>query len=251
MEENKIRAIMIEDEERARMVLRQLLTDYCPRVELMAEAGDVPTGVQAIQHHQPDVVFLDISLPGYTGFQLLDFFQPDSFAIIFTTAYREHAVRAFEVSAVDYLLKPIEIDALIQSMEKLERRLHGGPRLEEFTTLRQNLAHGMVTRIALPVHDGILFVDAEEMLHLEADGAYTRVALADGSRILVAKNLKTMERLLDHPAFFRTHRSHLINLKRVRKFVRNEGGFIEMDNGDVVSLAKDRRELFLQVFTRL
>ena len=245
-----LKAIIIDDEERARSVLQSLLDEYCPEVEVLATAASVPEGVRVIQDHQPELVFLDIEMPGYSGFQLLDFFPADQFAIVFTTAYKEYAVQAFEVSAVDYLLKPIVIDKLIAAVQKVHQTRKTAQETTPLEVLKENFRANRVERIALPVTEGILFVESEEISHLEAEGAYTQVYLANGSKVLVSKHLKQLESLLDHPTFFRTHRSHLINLNRVRRFIRREGGYIEMDDGSTVPLAKNRKEDFLQAFER-
>ncbi|OJJ20312.1 DNA-binding response regulator [marine bacterium AO1-C] len=244
-----LKALIIDDEAKARRILHELLKEYCPQVEVVADADDVPNAVKAIHKHQPNLVFLDIEMPGYTGFQLLDFFDQINFEIIFTTAYREYAIQAFQVSAIDYLLKPIQIELLIKAVEKVQGQLKPPQINERINTLKNNLSQEHITRIALPVSEGLLFVEVDEIVYLNAEGAYTQIFLEGGRKVLVSKKIKSFEKVLDHPGFFRTHRSYLINLNRVKQYVKQDGGYIIMDNGDTVSLARERKEAFLKVYS--
>lgn len=245
-----LKALIIDDEAKARRILLELLKEYCPQVEVVGEADDVPNAVKAIHKHQPNLVFLDIEMPGYTGFQLLDFFDNVSFEIIFTTAYREYAIQAFQVSAIDYLLKPIQIELLIKAIEKVESQLSSAPQINErIDALKSNLSQEHITRIALPVAEGLLFVEVEEIVYLNAEGAYTQIFLDGGKKVLVSKKIKSFEKVLDHPSFFRTHRSYLINLNRVKQYVKQDGGYIVMDNNDSVNLARERKEDFLKAYS--
>lgn len=244
-----LKALIIDDEAKARRILLELLKEYCPQIEIVGEADDVPNAVKAIHKHQPNLVFLDIEMPGYTGFQLLDFFDSVNFEIIFTTAYREYAIQAFQVSAIDYLLKPIQIELLIKAIEKVESQLNAPQINERIDTLKSNLSQEHITRIALPVAEGLLFVEVEEIVYLNAEGAYTQIFLDGGKKVLVSKKIKSFEKVLDHPSFFRTHRSYLINLNRVKQYVKQDGGYIVMDNNDSVNLARERKEDFLKAYS--
>lgn len=242
-----LKAIIIDDEARSRKLLQTLIEEYCETVEIIALADDVPSGVQAINREYPDLIFLDIEMPGYTGFQLLDFFEEIHFEIIFTTAYREYAIQAFQVSAIDYLLKPIQIDQLLRAVEKAGNRVHQAFQQQRMQALQENLQQqGLISKIALPVSDGLFFVEVSNILYLSADRSYCNVHLADGNRMLVSRNLKEFERMLVHPFFFRSHRSFLINLNHVEQFVKKDGGYITMRNGDVVNISRDRRDLLLE-----
>lgn len=246
------KAIIIDDEPRARKVLSTLLAENCPEVEILGTAGDVPEGVKSINKLQPDVVFLDIEMPGYSGFELLDFFQEVTFQIIFTTAYSEYALQAFEVSAIDYLLKPIQIDKLISAVEKAKQQISYSQTAEKLEALKSNLsAEGQIKKIALPVANGLLFVETLDIIYLKAEGSYTQIHLVNGPKLLVSKKLKEFEQLLQNPSFFKSHRSFLINLDHVQQYVRQDGGYIVMKNQDVVSIAKDRRDSLLKAISRI
>jgi len=240
--------VIIDDEGKARRILEAMLKEHCPEVQVIAAAEDVPSGVKIIQKHNPDLVFLDIEMPGYTGFQLLEFFDQPTFEVIFTTAYSEYALQAFQVSAVDYLLKPIQIEQLKQAVDKAIR-MHGNSQvIERLTALRENVEENTLQKIALPVSEGLRFVPLKEVLYLKADGSYTHIFLIDGTRILISKKIKEFENTLaPRNNFFRTHRSYIINLGRIKNYIRQDGGYIVMENGDEVDLSRDRKDEFQQL----
>lgn len=245
-----IRAIVIDDEAKARRMMEALLKEYCPDVEVVAIAEDVPSGVLAINKHKPDVLFLDVEMPGYTGFQLLDFFNEVNFEIIFTTAHSDYALQAFQVSAIDFLLKPIQISELIKSVEKL-KRLQGLQR-ERFDTLKENFKDHAIKKLALPVSEGLIFVDVDDILYLEADGAYTTFHLSNGKRVMVSKKIKEYEGALNiNNHFFRAHRSYIVNLKRIKQYIKQEGGYILMDNESQIPLARERKDEFTELIQKI
>lgn len=239
-----MKAIIVDDEDRARRSLETLLTAHCPELVIAEQCSNVPKAVLAIKQHQPDVVFLDIEMPEFSGFELMNFFDDVDFEIVFVTAYSEYALRAFEFSAVDYLLKPVQVDKLKTAISKVKDRVHSNNMKQRLEVLQQNLQNDEFSKIALPVSDGLLFVEVSNIAMLEADGAYTLVYLADGSKLLVSKKLKFFEDLLaKRKNFFRIHRSHLINLNFVKKYNRLES-FIQMDNGLSMPVSKDRKKEF-------
>jgi two-component system LytT family response regulator len=245
-----MKAVIIDDEGKARRILEALLNQNCEDVEVVAVADDVPSGVKMINREQPDIVFLDIEMPGFSGFQLLEFFDEIDFDIIFTTAYSEHALKAFEVSAIDYLLKPIQIDQLIKAVDKV-RSKKAAQINEKINTLKENLRENKISKIALPVADGLLFVKPEEILYLKAESSYTNIYLAENKTILVSKTLKEFEKLIDHPHFMRIHRSYFVNLNHIKQYFKSDGGHIEMINGDIVYFSKDKKEEMLAAFQSL
>ncbi len=246
MSDSKITAVMIDDEERARDTLRTLLRDYCPQVEILAECANVPDGVLAINKHQPKLVFLDIEMPEYNGFELLSFFREVDFEIIFVTAYNDYALRAFEVSAVDYVLKPVDIDKLKAAVEKASKRLEGHDMKNRLDVLKDSFKTNQFNKIALPLAEGLLFVDVMEIVYLEADGAYTNVWLKDGSKILVSKKIKFFEEVLEgRQNFFRSHRSFMVNINFIKKYNRADNSLL-LDNGKTIIISRDRKAEFEQ-----
>lgn len=239
-----IKAIVIDDEERASRVLNNLIGTYCPDVNVAATCTNVPEAVLAINKHKPDVVFSDIEMPEYNGFDLIQFFEKPEFEIIFTTGYSEYAMQAFEVSAVDYLLKPIQIEKLEAAVEKLKSRIEKATILERVKTLQTNLQSSQINRVALPISDGLVFIDVNKITLIEADGAYTNVCISDGSKLLVSKKIRYFEELLEsRPEFFRIHRSSIVNINDIKKYSKTEG-YVNLESGISVRIARDRKAAF-------
>lgn len=239
-----IKAIIIDDEERARNTLSSLLLNYCPEICVLATCANVPDGVLAINKHKPDVVFLDIEMPDYNGFELLGFFREIDFDIIFVTAYSEYAIKAFEISAVDYILKPIDIDQLKNSVEKLKQKKLHSQMQEQIELLKESYKGDDIRKIALSMSNGLTFVEVSEIVLLEADGAYTTFYMKNGQRILVSKKLKFYEDILSNRAyFFRTHRSYFINVNYIRSYSRSENAIL-MENEFSVTISRDRKQEF-------
>ncbi|MBK7666878.1 MAG: response regulator transcription factor [Sphingobacteriaceae bacterium] len=241
-----LNAIIIDDEERARNTLSSLLLSYCPGINIVEACSNVPDGVIAINKHKPNVVFLDIEMPEYNGFELLNFFRDIDFEIIFVTAYNEHALKAFEVSAIDYVLKPVDIDKLKSAVEKAEKKLTGFDMQVRLDILKESFKTEQFNKIALPVADGLLFVETSEISYLEADGAYTEVWLRNGSKIVVSKKLKFFEEVLDKRAnFFRSHRSYIVNINFIKKYNKSDNA-LTLDNGKTIIISRDRKSDFEQ-----
>jgi two-component system LytT family response regulator len=243
-----MKVVLIDDEKKARTLLQILLEENCPTITAIHQAENLPAGVRLIHEQQPDLVFLDIEMPGYSGIQILDFFAPHqiNFELIFTTAYSQYAIKAFELNAVDYLLKPLRPDQVQQAVQKVQEKIGGSQLRERLEELRHSLTEPQIAKIAFPLADGILFVAVEELILLAAERMYTRVYTKNDGVFIVSKPLKFFTENLDQSkAFFRPHRSYLINLQCIKKYVNKDGGYLLMDNGEVVSVSKDRKkELF-------
>ncbi len=244
------KAIIIDDEAKARRLLKALLEEHCPQIEIVEEAEDVPGGVKAIHQHAPDIVFSDIDMPGYNGFQLLDFVDKANFELIYCTGFHEYALKAFEVSAIDYLLKPLRASQLVNAVERAIRlRASGSHQVpQRLEALKENIHNTVLKKIALPVSYGLIFIDISDLMLLEADGAYTNVFLKNGQKLLISKKLKDFENMLSgNPVFFRTHRSYIINRECIHQYVRSDGGSIIMSDNTVVPLARERKDDFQQM----
>lgn len=246
-----IKAIIIDDEAKARRMMEALLKEYCPDVEVLETAEDVPSGVLAINKHKPDVLFLDVEMPGYTGFQLLDFFKEVDFEIIFTTAHSDYALQAFQVSAVDYLLKPIQISELIKAVEKL-KKIKGVESKKRIETLKENFKDSSIKKLALPVAEGLIFCDINDIQYLEADGSYTHFIFTDGKKLMVSKKIKEFEDVLNtNNHYFRTHRSFIVNLDKIKQYVKQDGGYILLENNVQIPLARERKDEFLAIIENM
>lgn len=245
-----IKAVIIDDEERARNVLKALLEEFCPEVEVLASCHNVPDAVIAINQFAPDVVFCDIEMPDYSGFELLSFFKEVDFEIIFATGYSDYALRAFEVSAVDYLLKPIQVDKLQNALQKLSVNRTRSMQ-NRIDTLQENMKENSIRKIALPNLEGLQFVDVEDIALLEADGSYTHVFLSNQARIVVSKKIKEFEDiLLQKKQFFRVHRSAIVNINCITNYSKSES-YIRLNNNKSVPVSRNKKsdfEAYIQAF---
>lgn len=241
-------AIIIDDEPKAIKMLKMLLQEYCPEITVVAEANDVPTAVKLIHKHNPEIVFSDIEMPEYDGFHLFKFVDNAQFEIIFCTAHNEYALRAFEVSAVDYLLKPIQGEKLRKAVDKAKMLIQNSKNtLERYTTLQMNINSNELKRIALPVADGLLFVDLQNIMYLEADASYTKVFMTDGN-ILISKKIKDFENILTlKESFYRIHRSFIVNLLFINQYIKTSGGFVILKNNVQIPVARERKEEFQEI----
>ena len=245
-----IKAIIIEDEPRAADMLQIMLEANQPEIEITDKCQNLPSGVRSIHKHKPDLIFLDIEMPGYSGLQLLEFFNEDevAFEIIFTTAFSEYAIRAFELSAIDYVLKPIQVDKLNAAVEKFKRKKQKASHaFERLSLLNQNLKYGN-RRIALPVSSGIEIIKMDDIIYCQAEGSYTRIILANDPALTVSKNLKYFEENLSEEAgFFRSHRSYIINTGFIKRLVKSDGGSIYLVNGETLPITSDRIDPLVEI----
>jgi len=242
-----LNAIIIDDEEDARRTLRAFIKQYCPQVDIIEEGTGVQDGYRKVLSLQPDLVFLDIQMDDGTGFDLLEKIRAPKFNLIFCTAFDEYAIKAFKFSAIDYLLKPIDPDELIEAVSKVKKDDKSAqPRIE---SLIENRSQKEMDRITLSSQEGLTFVNLENIRRLESDSNYTHFFLTTGEKITVPKSLKEYELILPISKFFRTHQSHLVNLSYVKKFMREDGGYVLMDDGSEVLVARRRKEEFIAVLT--
>ncbi len=249
-----MKAIIIDDEPKARKLLHTLLQEHCPSITTFHQAEDLETGVALIKSEHPELVFLDIEMPKYSGLQILEFFDDHKidFQIIFTTAYNQYAIEAFKLSAVDYLLKPLDHLELVSAVDKaikLKEQHNITTNLEE---LKQSFKKLSSNKIALDVPRGIIFVEHNDILYLEADGMYTTFFLKSGHKEMICKPLKHFaEQLHDSAQFYKPHRSYLININSIKEFNKKEGGHLVMDNGKLVPISRDKREEFFGMIKEL
>lgn len=240
-------AIIIDDESKGRLALREKLATYCPQVKVVAEAANGQEALLLIRHHQPQLIFLDIEMPRMNGFEMLNAIPDKEFQVIFTTAYDQYAIRAIKYAALDYLLKPIDIEELKTAVEKV-RSTNEKQTKKQFELLQQNIQQpkSQFTKLAIPTLEGLLFYNISDIIHLEANSNYTNIYLADNSKLTASKTLKDFEELLPADIFFRTHHSHLINLNFIKRYIKGDGGQIELQNGRYVDVSRRKKEEFLK-----
>lgn len=248
-----ISAIIVDDEKDARFLLRNLLqTNFSEKVNILAEADDVDSAVEVIKKHQPDIVFLDIKMPGGNGFDVLTKIEGLNFEVVFVTAYDKFALRAFEFSAFGYLMKPIKESDLSGVMDRLGEKLSRS-KIEDGTKRLKVLIENYdesagIKKIVISNVSGFKVTALEEIVRLEGDGNYTDFILSDGQKIVSTKNLGEYEKLLVDYGFFRIHQSTVVNLIHVVGFSRESGGLVEMSDGAKMKLSRYRKDTFMERF---
>ncbi len=242
-----ITAIIIDDEAKGRLALREKLLTYCPQINIVAEAANGQDALVLIEKYKPHLIFLDIEMPKMNGFEMLNALPEKNFHVIFTTAYDHYAIKAIKYAAFDYLLKPIDIEELKTAVEKIDTKQNNQTK-KQVELLQQNMQHPkrQLNKLAIPTLEGLLFVDINDIIHLEANSNYTYIYLVNKTKITASKTLKEFEELLPDDIFFRTHHSHLINLNYIKRYIKGDGGQIELQNGTYVDVSRRKKEEFLK-----
>jgi two-component system LytT family response regulator len=244
---NRLITVIIDDEQDAVDFISSIISEYCPGLEVKGKANNVKSGIEVIKDIKPDLVFLDVEMPNGTGFDLLTNFPEKTFDVIFITAFNHYAIKAIKFSAVDYILKPININEFIESVDKVINKRKNNPLegRENIEALLENIRSFHPTRLVIPTSDGKEYLNPQDIIRIEADRSYSWFYLSGKRKILVSKHLKEFQDLLSDRNFFRPHNSHLINLDFVKKYVRLDGGYIEMADGSQVPVARNRKDLFM------
>jgi two-component system, LytTR family, response regulator len=246
-----IKALIVDDEEKSRVTLQNLVKLYCPEIEITGLCDSVQAALKAIDKQMPDLVFLDVEMPFHNGFTLLEEIKNPPFGVIFTTAYDHYAIKAIRYSALDYLLKPIDSDELAAAVKKIRNK---GAALStpNYETLFTNLkAKGNNVRIAVPAFDGLQMINSNDIVKCTADESYTHITLTNNTRITVSRILKEYEELLSELNFFRVHNSCLINLAHVTRYVKGDGGYVIMCDGEHVEVARRKKNELLNRLSML
>ena len=249
-----LRVVILDDERSAVTVLKHKLFRSFPEdVDIVGTFEDPETALAEIKNLRPDILFLDVEMPGMNGLEFLEQIPEKTFEVIFTTAYQQYAIEAIRKSAFDYLVKPIDESDLRRAVERAMKKKadashHTVPQKQEINTLIQSLrnAHNMVAKLGVPTTDGIMFIPVSEIVRMEGNGSYSTIYTSDKKKWVASKNLSELEEMLAaQPQFFRTHKSHLINLNHVSRYLRGEGGSVIMSDGSEVEVARRRKEDFL------
>lgn len=245
-----IRAIIIDDEKHCIVTLKHLLNQF-DHIDVVATTQESTEAKKLIEEHQPNLIFLDIEMPEMNGFDVINQFKTPNFKVIFTTAYDQYALKALRLNALDYLLKPIDKKDVSIALDKYKNQ-----ELIISKDQVQNLhlfTNGkMQDTIALSTQQGLLFVKIDDIMYLEADSCYTHIVMNDKTKHLASKTMATFEEvLLDNPIFFRAHKSHIINLKFIKQYIRGEGGELIMQDGSYIALSRNRKQEFLNLFKKV
>jgi two-component system, LytTR family, response regulator len=240
-----MKACIVDDEKKGRDSLQNLLHQYCSEVEVIGQADSIESAYQFITKNKPALVFLDVEMPQGSGFELLKRFEKVPFKTIFVTAHQHYAIKAIRFAAIDYLLKPVDVDELIAAVDNAKRTLSSNYH-QHYSALFENIENSRQGKIAIPVRDGVAFVSPSDIIRLQADGPYTHIfTLTD--KFTATKNIKEYEEMLHDYNFFRAHHSHLINLKYVKRFSRLDGYSAQMTDGSVVEVSRRKKEQFLEL----
>jgi two-component system, LytTR family, response regulator len=248
-----IRAVIVDDEPRNVRILSGMISEFCPEISVAGTASNSRKGKEVIQSENPDLVFLDIEMPYGNAFDMLDKLQPVNFEIIFVTAFENYSLKAFKYSAIDYLLKPVNIEELQQAVTRVVKRKqsrenHHLQQMEQLLNQLNKKQQVVAEKIALPSSSGLIFVPFRSITRCEAKGGYTHFYRNEEEKIVAARNMKEYEELLPEDVFFRIHNSHIINLNFVVKYHRGRGGFIQMTDGAMLELASRRKDEFMAKF---
>ena len=241
-----LRAVIVDDEPDAVEFINSIITEYCPEIKVAGTAHNAAEGVAEIQEVKPDLVFLDVEMPHGSGFDLLGSFPNKTFDVVFITAFNHYAIKAIKFSAIDYILKPINISEFRRAVDKvLKKREDKDYRTLSYEALLENLKGGFPSKLAIPTSEGMEYLETKNIIRIEADRSYSWFYMVDGIKYLVSRNLKEYQELLSDQNFFRPHNSHLINLIHVKKYVRHEGGYIIMSDDSSVPVSRGKKDLFL------
>jgi two-component system, LytTR family, response regulator len=248
----KLKTVIIDDEQDAVDFINSIIGEYCSSLEVVGKGNNVVQGIAVINEKKPDLVFLDVEMPNGTGFDLLAQFPEKHFDVIFITAFNHYAIKAIKFSAVDYILKPININEFIEAVERVikKRSERSTPGNENLRILMENLRSSFPSRLAIPTSDGMEYLNPKDIIRIEADRSYSWFFLNSNRKILVSKHLKEFQELLNDRYFFRPHNSHLINLKFVKKYIRKEGGYIEMTDSSLIPVSRNRKDIFLALMAK-
>lgn len=243
-----IRTILVDDEQRGLNSLKKMLELDCPEVEVIAECQDASTARKKIETLQPDLVFLDIAMPEKSGMEMLAEIPHINFEIIFVTAHNSYTIQAFRYSAIDYLLKPVDEDLLIEAVNKAKRRIQSNHLNDNIEVLLHNMQARhpeKEMKLCIPSLKGFEVLELRDIIYCEAESSYTIFHLVNKNPVTVSKSLIDYEEILDGTTFFRIHKSFLVNLQHIKEYHRGEGGSVIMTNGKEIEVSRRKKENFL------
>ncbi|TDE18021.1 LytR/AlgR family response regulator transcription factor [Dyadobacter psychrotolerans] len=249
----KYSAVLIDDEIHCTESLALIMAAGVPEINVVAKLNDPVKAVKFLQSHSVDIVFLDIEMPEMNGFELLSKLSDFSFDVVFVTAYDQYAIKAFTYSAISYLLKPVDEDDIRETIDRWLEKKNKSLSISQLHLMRDLLANTnkLKTRVALPTNDGLEFLEIQSITRCESESNYTRIYCSDNSKYLICRTLKEVEKVLQENGFIRVHHSHLINPQYIRKFIRNDGGFIVMDDGQQISVSRTKKDRLFELFANV
>lgn len=251
MADSTLRTLIIDDENKARETIRDMLNIYCPEVEIIGEAESVLSGINSIKKLKPDLVFLDIKMPDGTGFDLLNRLDSKPFALIFLTAFDEYAVKAFRFSAVDYLLKPLDPDELMTAIERVvESKESENKSIDALLDNLKNIKNDN-KKLVLKTAESIFLVNVSDIIRCESTGNYTQFFIVNQKPVLVSKTLKEYDDILTDYSFFRVHQSHLVNLNHIVRLDKADGGTLVLSYDHSVPVSTRKKEALVKALSEI
>lgn len=247
-----LKAIIVDDEKISRDILNDYIAKYCPDVNVCEQCDSVRTGLQAIEKHQPDIVFLDVEMPKGNGFDLLEQVKDIQFETIFVTAFDNYAIQALNYSAAYYILKPVSIDELVMAVDKIKSQKKKNAPGVHTKVLLENIKTKTIAqhKIVLPLQDGFEVVSLKDIVHCDAHDNFTDFHFVSGQKMMICRTLKFYEELLADSGFMRVHKSHLINLDHVTKYRKGKGGQLTMSNGAVIDVSPNKKDELMEQFEK-
>ncbi|MDZ4793790.1 MAG: response regulator [Bacteroidota bacterium] len=242
----KLKTVIIDDERDCINLLKFELGKHCPNIEVIASFSSSTKALNEIELLNPDLVFLDIEMPVMNGFELLKKLMPVNFNIFFVTAYNQFALKAFRFNALDYLLKPFDINDLIESVEKVSKKTH--PSVSQLEALQRELKGGVISKIAIPGQNGVTFIEINDIVFAEASNNYTKLILLNKQQHVISKTLKDVQDVLEERHFLRVHRQYIINLNHVKQFFRGDNMYVVMNNGENIPVARSQKDKLVEKY---
>jgi len=246
---NRIKSILIDDEPRGLSSLQKLLEMHCPEVNVLQLCRRTNEAISAIEKWQPELIFLDIEMPGKNGFELLEELPAIDFEIIFVTAHDDYTTRALHLSAVDYLLKPVEENLLIEAVKRAGKRIGGKKDHQPVETFMHNMQQSGVAqkmKLCIPFSKGFQVVDIHKIMYIEGNGNYSNIHFADRPMICASKTILEYETALEDSNFVRLHKSYVVNLDHITEYIKGEGGSVMLSNGKEIEVSRRKKELLMR-----
>lgn len=238
-----LRVVIVDDEPDAIKLLQMQVEQHCSQVTVVGSFTSSTAALKGIKELQPHLLFLDVEMPVMNGFELLEQLYPQTFSIVFVTAYNQFALKAFKFNALDFIVKPVDTQELIQAVAKAERQVK--PTTDQLSQLRKSLRGEPITKIAIPGQSGVTFINLNDIVYAEASNNYSKIFVTDGRNFLISKTLKDVQEVLEEEHFLRVHRQYIINLNHVKQLNRNEG-LLTMDNGETIPIARAQKERLIE-----
>lgn len=248
-----LKVLIVDDEEHVRGMIVNILQSFCSDLEIIGQADSVAGAILIIKELNPDLVLLDIKLPDGSGFEVLQAFSKVAFSVIFVTAFEEYAVKAFKCSALDYILKPVNIDELVEAVEKARESIANKSLGKKISTFLDNLNNSSIEekKIVLKTQESIYIVKVNTIIRCESFHNYTEFYITGTKKLVVSRTLKEFENLLSEFGFFRVHQSHLVNINYISRFEKTDGGYLVLTDGAHVPVAKRKKEELLLLFEKM